>query len=281
MFDGKIYVITNTLNGMKYVGMTSQILEKRFRAHASKSGGGCKGLSRAIHLYGVEKFKIELLERSACINKIGKRERFWIKNLSTMRPDGYNVHAGGKGSMRSREYAQLYLPVICVTTGITYNSITETAIRNNANVSKVAAVCKGKRNSTKNLKFKFVDDLLNAEAQKLIANRIQRKLTESQRRSISGRKGAASRLKNILCLETGQIFESAPDVERTLGICRSNVLTICKGRQDTLRGLSFRYLGVDDYLRGEETRKIRKLKAAENKKIGGHKTWITRRKNNG
>lgn len=93
-----IYVITNKLNGMQYVGATAFSIRKRFKEH-------CRGINRIqsynrplyrdMREYGVENFDIELLEE--CDDDVKfDREVYWIEKLDTYK-NGYNLTFGGAG----------------------------------------------------------------------------------------------------------------------------------------------------------------------------------------
>ena len=53
--------------------------------------------------------------------------------------------------------------------------------------------------------------------------------------------------KKVVCLETGEVFESAHDVQRKIGLTSGNVCRCCKGKRKTAGGYHWMYL--DDYMR--------------------------------
>jgi predicted GIY-YIG superfamily endonuclease len=64
---GRVYIITNLINNKKYVGVTTRTLKRRFRQHYSQCKKKYKGIiHHAINKYGIENFKIELVEE--CFN---------------------------------------------------------------------------------------------------------------------------------------------------------------------------------------------------------------------
>lgn len=89
---GFIYLITNTVDGMKYVGQTSRDIETRFAEHCVETRGHSR-LHLAIQKYGWTKFKVEQLEQCP-IDKLDEREIYWIKKLDTYN-NGYNLTPGG------------------------------------------------------------------------------------------------------------------------------------------------------------------------------------------
>ncbi len=87
-----IYTITNNINGKRYVGFSTNIVE-RVRAH-KKRNNGCPRLLTAFKRYGIKNFSIEILECGKD-ELFGKniRESYWIGKLS---PE-YNLTVGGDG----------------------------------------------------------------------------------------------------------------------------------------------------------------------------------------
>jgi group I intron endonuclease len=69
---GKIYKITNKLNGKIYVGQTIKSLEDRFQKHCCGTSAKDKyhfnmAIKKAIRKYGKDNFTIELIEKDAFI----------------------------------------------------------------------------------------------------------------------------------------------------------------------------------------------------------------------
>ena len=92
---GTIYLIINLINGKKYVGQTRQKLGRRISQH--KCGKTKLGIDAAIKKYGWKNnFKVEILEECP-VEKLDEREIFWIAELNTKAPNGYNLTDGGYG----------------------------------------------------------------------------------------------------------------------------------------------------------------------------------------
>lgn len=92
-----IYKITNTINGKSYIGKTYLPIEERFKQHIQDfKKTRCKNrpLYSAISKYGVENFKIEVIEET---NTPAEREMYWIKFYNTYGKTGYNATRGGDG----------------------------------------------------------------------------------------------------------------------------------------------------------------------------------------
>ena len=93
MIYGVVYVITNLITGMKYVGQTTQSLELRFKAHLYEE----TYIGNSMRKYGIKNFTIEIIEECESRKQLNEREIFWIANLNTKRPKGYNLTNGGEG----------------------------------------------------------------------------------------------------------------------------------------------------------------------------------------
>jgi len=96
-----VYVITNTVNGKKYVGRTVKSLEQRWNNHLKGSMNPNNGMliAKSIAKYGPDAFERKILEE--CDKSIvGEREMFWIKELRThVQQGGYNLTLGGDGGL--------------------------------------------------------------------------------------------------------------------------------------------------------------------------------------
>ena len=92
-----IYSITNLLNSKKYVEQTTRTLEKRFKEHKRNS---FSEIGMAVNSDGTENFQSEILEECKTITELNEREKFWIKKLNSLIPNGYNVMTGGRNAVK-------------------------------------------------------------------------------------------------------------------------------------------------------------------------------------
>lgn len=99
MDTADIYLITNLINGKQYVGQTVKGYLNRWQGHchyANRIKSNSKSLQlidKVIDKYGIENFKIELLERVP-IDQKDKKEQFYIQKYDTYN-NGYNLTIGG------------------------------------------------------------------------------------------------------------------------------------------------------------------------------------------
>lgn len=94
-----IYKITNTLNGKIYIGQTSTTIEQRWKQHIRDSKRYLdRPLYRAFNKYGIDAFKIEIIEKCSS-DKVNERECFWIAYYNSYYY-GYNATLGGDGRLK-------------------------------------------------------------------------------------------------------------------------------------------------------------------------------------
>lgn len=93
----RIYIITNLVNGKRYVGMTSKSLDIRWGNHkADARRNKPYRLHKAIRRYGEENFRMDLLEECNVnsLEELGLIESAYIEKL---KPE-YNMSLGGEGN---------------------------------------------------------------------------------------------------------------------------------------------------------------------------------------
>ncbi|MBR4904839.1 MAG: helix-turn-helix domain-containing protein [Selenomonadaceae bacterium] len=89
---GVIYVITNLLTGMKYVGQTTRSVKVRFEEHIRRKD---TLIGQNMHICGRENFTIEVLEECKTQEELNACEISWIARFNCIFPYGYNITAGG------------------------------------------------------------------------------------------------------------------------------------------------------------------------------------------
>jgi group I intron endonuclease len=95
---GHIYLVTNSVTGKKYVGLSKQI-KKRWGEHLSAARTGSPyPLHRAIRKYGPEKFEVVCLETIRTSREdLEAAEKHHISVQECKAPQGYNLTSGGEG----------------------------------------------------------------------------------------------------------------------------------------------------------------------------------------
>jgi len=95
-----IYITTNNINGMKYIG-------KHYGYIYDTYLGSGKVLKRAIEKYGKENFSREIIEFNNSEDENCEREKYYIALYdATTNPLFYNIHEGGKGGNTTKGYTK-------------------------------------------------------------------------------------------------------------------------------------------------------------------------------
>ena len=88
MAYGRIYLVTNKLNGKHYVGQTVTPHSRHGHGHAIKD---------AYKKHGFTMFEYEALtEGDLTESQLDCFERFWVEVFDSVAPNGYNLERGGK-----------------------------------------------------------------------------------------------------------------------------------------------------------------------------------------
>ena len=96
---GYVYLITNLVNGKKYVGCTKVSVERRWVQHRSAAmKGSTFAIHAAIRKYGFQNFSIVIIETvfGTC-KDLKVAEIRHIKAHDCVSPRGYNLTEGGEG----------------------------------------------------------------------------------------------------------------------------------------------------------------------------------------
>lgn len=119
---GFIYVIICNVNKKLYVGQTTRPIAARWEQHCAAArkmarhladpvkyptAAACRALAAAMAKYGIENFQIIELRDVPDIAEDGTtlddEEIYWIAELGSLTPNGYNLTLGGNGGEWSQE----------------------------------------------------------------------------------------------------------------------------------------------------------------------------------
>jgi group I intron endonuclease len=93
-----------------YIGQTVQKLHKRIYSHKNNSINkkSKQLINKAIRKYGWDNVVWSIIEDNINdVDLLNEREKFWIKELNTLAPSGYNLTTGGDGFIRAESTKRL------------------------------------------------------------------------------------------------------------------------------------------------------------------------------
>lgn len=207
----EIYCITNLINGKQYVGQTTQTIKVRFAEHYRNNKSY---IGHAIQKHGKENFTIELLDTAQDIDELNEKEIYWIAELNTMEPQGYNLcHGGGvtigyKHRLDSRK------------------KMSETKKRNK--------VVKGKNNP-------FYGKTHTKETRKRMSEKWQsgeRVMSEENKQKLRD----AHHTRKVRNLTTGEVFDSIKQAAKKYNILETHITRVCKGKRKSTGGYKWEYV---------------------------------------
>ena len=211
-----IYCIENTINGMKYVGKSEDIIS-RWRVHRHHLRGNTHiniHLQRAWNKYGEDAFKFYVIEQTDA-EHLNDAEIEWIKKLDTFK-HGYNRTEGGEGQSGRK--------------------LTDEQKRHLSEINR------GENNPNYGLKRSLETRQRMSEAlrhpRKPHTDEHKEKISQSARNV-----DHSSQRRPVIWIETGEIFESIMDASNKTGFGFQSICKVCRGKLKTIHKQHFSYIG--------------------------------------
>ena len=118
-----IYLATNKVNGMQYIGQTKQNLKARANSHINdaKRKKSNTVFAKAIREYGAQNIIFDKIDGAKTEEELTEKEKYWVEKLNTKYPNGYNLQ-----EISNNRYRRLSLPEnIFQYDGVWFASIAE------------------------------------------------------------------------------------------------------------------------------------------------------------
>lgn len=202
-----VYKITNQINQKIYIGKTVSTIEKRWHQHireARKERSKNRPLYQAMNKYGIENFKIEMIEECS-VESLNYRECYWIEYYSSFR-EGYNATKGGDGTVYL-DYDLIY------KTYLFTKSVQKTSELCNCDIHSVSLVL----------------DLYNIDRRERKSN-----AQNSVKKPVAQ---IDPTTKEIVA-----VYESIADAKKAVPNTYSHISSVCRGKRKTAGGYEWRYI---------------------------------------
>ena len=252
-FCFQVYLVTNKVNGKKYVGKTSYPLSFRRYGHKSahdRDRGSV--LHKAISKYGWDNFDMKTLYECVDEREMNAVERALIAEYNTLLPNGYNVTTGGDGGTGYSPTPETVEKIAAQLRGRKRPDVTarlKGVPRTPEVIAKISAAKKGKplHANTRAAQIKAVTGKPCPESTK-----------EALRRALTGKKKpykpySPARLvalhartkkivgRAIICTTTDTIYASTRHASVYMGIHRSHISMALNGKVPHAKGHTFVY----------------------------------------
>ena len=219
---GVIYLRTNLVNGMQYVGQTTNLPARKHNWKTLDKPYSNKVIDNDRIVFGLDNFSFEILKECDTKDELDEWERYYIKELNTRYPNGYNMCDGGRGCSGWVMPEEQRL--------------------------KLSESRKGEGNGMHgklpwNAGKKMNDDFCNAVSRGIKGKTKGIPKSEEHKRKI----GLAHAVPIIQVNKNGEIveWESANEVAKVLGYNFSHIRACCRGERHTAYGCE--WYNKDEY----------------------------------
>lgn len=245
----QIYKITNQKNGMVYIGSSIEV-ERRWRQHKEASINEKDHhynypLMIAFREFGIANFTFEVIDTLPDHQAMIKAEHDWIVKENCVVPNGYNqTHqtdsplldptiAKKMSDTKRTKYGKRVCEIDEDKNILeVWDSLAEAGEKTGLDRFKISDVCNGKRLTTGNRIFRFLDETDNIIIPVEKVNQVQ-----SNRITKSSKKVA----KMTLDGEVLQVYDSIALASADTGCDSSSISKVCNGQRNKCGGFKWQY----------------------------------------
>ena len=238
-----VYIHTNKENGKRYIGITRQSVQERWRD--GKGYRKCIYFYRAIEKYGWDGFDHEIFASNLTEEEAQHMEKLLIKELQTQDPEfGYNISDGGSTTKISEEGRKKLSEKMLGEKNPCFGKIYTAEER-----ARISEQTRGERNP--NYGRKHTEEarrkMSEANLGRHMSDETKQKIAKSMMGKFVGRprpEGGGRPPKKVLCVETGEVFDSIADAARSKDIYgrKGNISAVCKGKLNQCGGYHWKYV---------------------------------------
>lgn len=240
-----IYKITNTTNGKVYIGQTRQDATTRIIQHKTNlklNRHHNAHLQSAWNLYKEASFIFEVVDNASGLDELNELEKMWIsKTNSLISSEGYNLTDGGQSCEFSKESRKVM------------SESQKKFFKTDRGIERLKELSQyriGKAPWNKNTKGICKSwnkgKTFGKQSPELIAKRSL---------AMKGKNSGADNpmygklphnAKSILCHQTKEVFKSASEAAKKLGLISRSIRRVANGVRSSIRGYTFEFINLEN-----------------------------------
>ena len=239
---GVIYLRTNKINGKKYVGLTTDLKARQAEWKCLKQPYAGNVINNARKKYGIDAFDFEILKECED-EELDYWEKYYIKELNTKKPYGYNMTEGGDGCPGYIHSEETRKKISDANKGRKFSE------EHKRHISE----------SKKGLKHTAEQNKKHSERMKCEKNpfwgkqhteETKRKISEAKKgkkRPIDAVRRTSEKLSkpviqiDIVNNRTIAVYKSMAEAVKSTGCHKPNIIECCKKRRNTAGGYKWKY----------------------------------------
>lgn len=245
----QIYKITNQKNGMVYIGSSIEV-ERRWRQHKEASINEKDHhynypLMIAFREFGIANFTFEVIDTLPDHQAMIKAEHDWIVKENCVVPNGYNQTHQTDSPLLDPAIAKKMSDTKRVKYGKrvceidenknileVWDSLAEAGEKTGLDRFKISDVCNGKRLTTGNRVFRFLDEADNILIPVEKVNQVQtNRITKASKKVV----------KMTLEGEILQVYDSIALAAADTGCDSSAISKVCRGQRNKCGGFKWEF----------------------------------------
>lgn len=245
----QIYKITNQKNGMVYIGSSIEV-ERRWRQHKEASINEKDHhynypLMIAFREFGIANFTFEVIDTLPDYQTMIKAEHDWIVKENCVVPNGYNQTHQTDSPLLDPAIAKKMSDTKRVKYGKRvceidenknileiWDSLAEAGEKTGLDRFKISDVCNGKRLTTGNRVFRFLDEADNILIPVEKVNQVQaNRITKASKKVV----------KMTLEGEILQVYDSIALAAADTGCDSSAISKVCRGQRNKCGGFKWEF----------------------------------------
>ena len=245
----QIYKITNQKNGMVYIGSSIDV-ERRWRQHKEASINEKDHhynypLMVAFREFGIANFTFEIIDTLPDHQAMIKAEHDWIIKENCVIPNGYNqthqtdsplldpIIAKKMSDTKRAKYGKRVCEIDEDKNILEiWNSLAEAGEKTGLDRFKISDVCNGKRLTTGNRVFRFLDEADNILIPVEKVNQVQtNRITKASKKVV----------KMTLEGEILQVYDSIALAAADTGCDSSAISKVCRGQRNKCGGFKWEF----------------------------------------